>query len=505
MKKLILSTIAASLALGAYANDNPNQVELIVKYKKSANTMLMSSTNSAEDKNYSIVKQINPTTAIVSVQNTAPQSMTLSTNALGESSASNNAQDQAYATAKAFMDKNPNVLYAIPKNSKMSAYQLPSSSAQSTSGQNVSSWDKQWDMENTKAGLGAEGAWDYVTNGNDVTVAVVDSGLAPNAPKDITKKLNLDNTYYFTMSGNDIVVTRDITDNGSYHGTHVAGTIAADGPNVSGVAGPVNGVTVMPVRALGDDGSGSTYAILDAVKWAAGGMPDGVTTETGGSIEANTANVKVINLSLGMSRINPYTNLPQITKKNWEKNYMGTLCPAWKDAIDTAYSNGVTVVIAAGNDGHSVYNDIPAGCNFYPDNPNIVHAIVVEASGPTGKLSSYSTYSDRDWGINSLFVRAPGGDSIATYIDESGKTVSYGESGEIYSTMNGGYGYMQGTSMATPHVAGLVSLIYSLDANATPSFVQTVLKNAANPQNPDIVNAQAAVEYTINSHSSAAA
>ncbi len=488
MRKVILSTIAASLALGAYANNSSNQVELIVKYKKSANTMLMASANNAEDKNYSIVKQINPTTAIVSVQQTAaPQNVSLSTSALAESSASNSAQDQAYATAKAFMDKHSDVLYAIPKSSKMSAYQLPTSSVQSTSGQNVSSWDKQWDMKNTDAGLGAEGAWSYVNSGNDVTVAVVDSGLAPNAPEDITKKLNLNNTYYFTLSGNDIVVTRDITDNGSYHGTHVAGTIAANGPNVSGVAGPVNGVTVMPVRALGDDGSGSTYAILDAVKWAAGGMPDGVTTENGSSIDANTTNVKVINLSLGMSRINPYTNLPQISKKKWESDYMGTLCPAWKDAIDTAHQNGVTVVIAAGNDNHSVYNDIPAGCQD-------IDAVVVEASGPTGELSYYSTYLDSDWSINSLVVRAPGGDAKVG-----------GESGEIYSTMNGGYGYMEGTSMATPHVAGLVSLIYSLDANATPSFVQTVLKNAANPQNPDIVNAQAAVEYTLNSVSSAAA
>lgn len=63
-----------------------------------------------------------------------------------------------------------------------------------------------------------------------------------------------------------------------------------------------------------------------------------------------------------MSRIDPRTGYPIVSESEWKENYMGTLCPAWNDAISKAHENGITVVIAAGNDGKNLFNDIPSGC-----------------------------------------------------------------------------------------------------------------------------------------------
>lgn len=462
------------LAAGAYAA-NGNGVSLIIKYKPSSNT-LISLMMAANTTDYAVVKQLNANTAIIEVPEVLNNQMLL----LAVNNDPLAQQNREYAVAKQFMDNHPNVLYAIPHNSTMKSYRMDDSKLGSKTGENVTRWDDQWDMHNDQYGIGANGAWGYL-KGKQLSatyVAVVDSGLAGNPPKDILKKIDKSDTYFFTMDGNEVVAKRDITDKGSFHGTHVAGTIAANGSTVTGVAGPVSSIKVMPVRALGDDGSGNTYAILDAVKWAVGAGVDGIKTGLGDILAQNHMPVKVINLSLGMSRINPHTKKPQIDDSTWKNNYMVPLCAAWKDAIDAANAHGVTVVIAAGNDAYNLFNDIPSGCQN-------IDAVVVEASGPTGKLSYYSTYLDSKWAVRSTVVRAPGGDA------------HYGESGEILSTMNNGYGYMQGTSMATPHVAGLISLIYALNPTADYSYVARVLKHSQNSLG--LLNAQSAVQYVLQS------
>ncbi|MFZ9034826.1 MAG: S8 family serine peptidase [Francisellaceae bacterium] len=471
MKKSILSMCLVSLGLissAAYAGSD-GEISLIVKYKPQASAMNLKSSNNST---YSVIAQqdLGKDKALVTVR---PENISVSTLTLAPAvSAKEQEEEAAYQMAREFMESNPDVIYAIPSSSTMHAYGDVSTTA--ATGVDVARWADQWDMHNDGNGIGVEGAWQLVNNSKTYSTyaAVVDSGLAPQAPEDITKKLEVSATHYFyTDSNNKVVVSDNITDNGSYHGTHVAGTIAADGPNVTGVAGPVDAVKVIPVRALGDDGSGSTDAILDAVQWAAGSAVDGVAS--------NPYPAKVVNLSLGMSK--PW----YISDNSWKNNYMTTLCAAWGDTINAVNGKGAVVVIAAGNDSQTLFNDIPSGCQN-------INAVVVEASGSTGKLSFYSTYDDpASWKVGSLVVRAPGGDSKIG-----------GDAGEILSTMNGGYGYMQGTSMATPHVVGIVSLIYALNPDADVDYVRDILKHSA--QSNGVLSAQLAVGNVLNSKIAAA-
>jgi subtilisin family serine protease len=505
MIKKILLLLGIPLSTMVYAGD----VELIVKYKDSKNKGLGQVTNNSNNVNnhydYEVISDIDSRTKLVRVNNYQPVSSTSSSLSSSNSSstASHTKESEEYAAAKRLMDTDSNIEYAIPKNSKMYAYgTATTNNPATTKDPQIQSirWGEQWDMQDPKettGGINAYGAWDLISDKTKkVDVAVIDSGLAYNPADDIASKIDNDyQHYYFYMENQQLRVSENIHDNGSFHGTHVAGTIAAKGPTVKGVGGPIDDIKIFPVRALGDNGSGDTYAILESLKWAAGAKVS-AKDERGRYIANNKAPVKVINLSLGMSRIDPRTGRPIVGDSEWEQNYMGTLCPAWKDAISTAHSKGITVVIAAGNDGQNLFNDIPSGCKD-------IDAIVVESTGPEGLLAPYSTYYAPDgvlkWVVNSLVVRAPGGDS------------SYGETAKIYSTLNNyGYGYMQGTSMATPHVAGIIALLYQeikddQESSQVKVQIEKALENSKDIYSPNIVNAKNAVQNVISYNSKIAA
>ncbi|WP_191092809.1 S8 family serine peptidase [Cysteiniphilum sp. JM-1] len=247
--------------------------------------------------------------------------------------------------------------------------------------------------------------------------------------------------------GIPLVVDNHITDRGSYHGSHVAGIIGANGPYIHGVTGFDKHVKILPIKALEDNGSGDTNAILEAVLWAAG------SPEAKAGVNPNPA--KVINLSLGMSRVDA-----GIDEFDWFLFVMPMMCHAWEYVVNEANKMGSTVVIAAGNDGHELWNDIPSGC------PNL-NAIVVEATGPTGKRSFYSTYASDNWFTKSTIIKAPGGDSK---IDP--------ENGKVLSTVNGRYAFFQGTSMAAPHVSGIVALLYRINPSISYKQVASILSRS---------------------------
>ena len=217
--------------------------------------------------------------------------------------------------------------------------------------------------------------------------------------------------------------------NSSWHGTHVAGTIAAVGNNSQGVIGVAYGAKVQAVRVLGRCG-GYTSDIADGMIWASGGTVSG--------LPANGTPAKVLNLSLGGS---------------------GACDTTSQNAINSARSRGATVVIAAGNSNVNVSNASPANCSG---------VIAVAAVGPTGGKAYYSNYGSL------IDVAAPGGDT------------SGGSANGIRSTLNAGtttpgadsYAYYQGTSMATPHVAGVVALMYQAKPAATPDEIETALKTS---------------------------
>ncbi|MEY2689692.1 MAG: hypothetical protein RL375_3891 [Pseudomonadota bacterium] len=356
----------------------------------------------------------------------------------------------------------PNIEYAEPDRI-LTAQFVP----------NDPSYPLQWHYSEAAAGLNLPPAWD-LSLGTGTTVAVVDTGYRPHA--DLAA--NIVAGYDFITSpavGNDGEgrdgsaldpgdgVDVDECDAGSpahhssWHGTHVAGTIAAITNNGVGGAGVAPGAKVQPVRALGKCG-GFTSDIADAIIWASGGSVPGVP--------ANPTPARVINLSLGGS---------------------GTCDLTTQHAIDDARSRSSVVVVAAGNGNADAGFFSPASCQG---------VISVGAVGRGGARAFYSNYGA------SVDVSAPGGDMRA---DPTG--------GGIYSTFNTGtrdpaidaYAFDQGTSMAAPHVAGVIALMLARNPALTPNAVEALLKATTRPLpvpcslgcGSGIVDAHAAVRAAI--------
>jgi len=243
--------------------------------------------------------------------------------------------------------------------------------------------------------------------------------------------------------------------NSSWHGTHVSGTIAEVTNNGIGGAGIAPDARIVPVRVLGHCG-GYTSDVADGIIWAAGG------TVPGAPVNPNPA--EVINMSLGGNE-----TCPQVTQ----------------DAINIAVSLGATVVVAAGNDNNDASMHSPASC---------ANVVTVGASGYSGQRASYSNYGTK------VDIAAPGGAGVEG-----------SPNGYIWSTLNNGttvpnadiYAGYTGTSMATPHVAGIVALMQSMAPKPlTPAQVEGLLVSSARPfpLKPDrpigagIVDATAAVQ-----------
>ena len=226
--------------------------------------------------------------------------------------------------------------------------------------------------------------------------------------------------------------------NSSWHGTHVSGTVAAVQDNNLGITGVAPGAKVQAVRALGKCG-GYTSDIVVSITWASGGSVPGVP--------ANATPAKVINMSLGGN---------------------GTCTNAYSSAINGAIARGTTVVVAAGNEDEPITNKVPANCSG---------VIAVTATDSRGQRANYSNYGVLP---GQATLAAPGGD----FAVDSGVLSTYnaGTRGPIYPALSGQYIYeaLQGTSMATPHVAGAAALLYSAGLT-TPASVRTALISSVQP------------------------
>ncbi|WP_435854288.1 S8 family peptidase, partial [Streptomyces subrutilus] len=337
------------------------------------------------------------------------------------------------------------------------AYVEPDSRAYALATPNDTEYAKQWDLFEPTAGMNVPAAWDKTT-GSGVTVAVIDTGYV--AHSDVAA--NLVAGYDF-ITGSAAARDNNGRDNNpadqgdwsaagecgvgskasdsSWHGTHVAGTIAAAANNAKGVAGIAYSAKIQPVRVLGKCG-GTTSDIVDAITWASGGSVPGVP--------ANATPAKVINMSLGGS---------------------GACGTSYQNAINAAVARGTTVVVAAGNSNADAAGFSPASCN------NVIN---VAATNRTGDRSFYSNFG------SIIDVAAPGGETRRA-TDTPG-TVTTPENG-ILSTLNGGattpgpeiYKPYQGTSMAAPHIAGLAALLVAAKPALTPAQVEAAIKANARP------------------------
>ncbi|RMH90864.1 peptidase S8 [Lysobacter pythonis] len=313
-------------------------------------------------------------------------------------------------------------------------------------------------------GIRADQAWD-TARGNGIVVAVLDTGISAHSDLDANVLPGYDFISSATAArdGNgrdsnprdegDWVTANQCggvheAQNSSWHGTHVAGTVAAVSNNGRGVAGTAPSARILPVRVLGACG-GATSDIVDAITWASGGSVSGVP--------ANANPAEVINMSLG-------STVPAACSTSYQ------------NAINAATRRGTIVVTAAGND-NTTANHMPGNC------ANVINVGATDASG--GRASRFSNYGRR------VHISAPG-DRIAS-------TVNTGTT----RAANEGYTYMSGTSMAAPHVAGVVALVQSaVNTPLTPARMLQLLQSTARPLQvscPEgcgagIINAKAAVD-----------
>ena len=295
---------------------------------------------------------------------------------------------------------------------------------------------EQWGYTDADAGIRANEAWD-IANGTGIIVAVLDTGYVAHTDLAANIVAGYDFIIDTTVSADGDGRDADASDPGdasggqssSWHGTHVAGTVAAVTNNAKGVAGTAWGAKVMPVRVLGK-GGGYTSDIADGIVWSSGGVISGVPTLSA----ADAADV--INMSLGGT---------------------GACDTATQNAINSAVSRGTTVVVAAGNSNANASGFSPASCN------NVVNVASITSASARSSFSNYGTLID---------VSAPGSGILSTL-----NAGTAGPGAESYASYNG-------TSMASPHVAGAVALTQSRRlalgvALYTPAEMEALLKSTA--------------------------
>ncbi len=272
-------------------------------------------------------------------------------------------------------------------------------------------------------------AWEEPLRGEGVIAAVLDTGIRRNHP-DFAGKLVAGWDFFDDDSNPEDPGDGQGGAPSSFHGTHVAGTVAAASDNNRGVAGVAWNAQIMPIRVLGP-GGGTSFDVLQGVRFAAGLENDS------GTLPARRADV--INLSLA-----------------------GGGFSSFDQAIyDVVSESGVVVVAAAGNDATSQF--------AYPASYDGV--ISVSAVNINRSRASYSNFGSR------VDVAAPGGDGFTNDVNGDGiadlilSTAADDSSGRIRDT----YGLLQGTSMASPHVAGVVALMKAIHPPLTHTEFENLL------------------------------
>ncbi|MEL7312632.1 MAG: S8 family peptidase [Pseudomonadota bacterium] len=311
---------------------------------------------------------------------------------------------------------------------------------------NDSRYNEQWHYFESTGGLNLPTAWD-TTTGAGTVVAVIDTGYRahPDLAANLLPGYDMISDTFVSVDGDGR--DSDATDPGdfstagqcgpgeparssSWHGTHVAGTVAAVTNNGTGVAGVAYGAKIVPLRALGRCG-GFTSDIADSIIWASGGSVPGTP--------ANANPADVINMSLGGG---------------------GSCSTTTQSAINTARANGSTIVVAAGNSNTNASGFNPANCSG---------VITVASTNRNGGRAYYSNFGA------AVDVAAPGGDVRASASNGVLSTLNSGSSGPGSNN----YEFYQGTSMAAPHVAGLAALLKAVDSTLTPNEIESIITSTA--------------------------
>lgn len=296
---------------------------------------------------------------------------------------------------------------------------------------NDPSFSTLWGMNNTgqtsgtaDADIDATEAWDIHTGDNSVVVAVVDTGVDYNHEDlDQNMWMNPDeipgngidddgNGYIDDVYGIDCYNGDSDPMDDHYHGTHVAGTIGAEGNNGIGVAGVNWNTQIMALKFLNGSGSGSTAGAIECLAYA-----------------ANMASRSSVNL--------------KVTNNSWGG---GAFSDSLLDTFNSLGDMGVLSAVAAGNDSTNI-DSSPS----YPAAYDAESIVSVASTTHDDEMSYFSNY-----GLTTVDLGAPGSD--------------------IVSTMPGNdYGSLSGTSMASPHVAGALAYLWSYNPSYTPTALKNLV------------------------------
>lgn len=298
-------------------------------------------------------------------------------------------------------------------------------------------FDSLWGMHNTAqtggkvdADIDAPEAWDTRTDCSNLVVGVIDTGVDYNHP-DLQANIwtnpgeiagnGVDddgNGFVDDIHGWDFVNNDNDPMDDHYHGTHVSGTIAAAGNNDVGVVGVCWQGQIMALKFLDGGGFGTTDGAIEAIEYAT-----------------------MMKQDFGID--------VRLTNNSWGG---GGYSQALYDAIKASEEADMLFVAAAGNSGSN--ND---GQPQYPSGLDLNSIIAVAATDHDDKLSYFSNY-----GETSVDLAAPGSAILST-------------------TPGGGYDYLNGTSMAAPHVSGVVALTWSSEPQLSNLKIKDIILNAADP------------------------
>jgi serine protease len=324
---------------------------------------------------------------------------------------------------------------------------------------------QQWNLKGAPGGIDAESAWNVTQGSGNTVVAVLDTGILRNHRDLAMPGSRLLPGYDFVSAdpGGGFATANDgngrdadpadpgdfvsATEAGkapfaacptplesSWHGTHIAGIIAANGNNAVGTAGINWNTRILPVRVLGKCG-GYTSDTSDAIRWAAGlPVPN---------VPNNPTPAQVINLSLGGP---------------------GACTSEEQSAINAALNASVrAIVAAAGNDAGASTNVSPANCS-----------LVITVTGTDRNGSRAAAYANI--GAN-VAVAAPGG-FFTNAMDVGNGILSLSNTGVTVPVADA-LAYVAGTSEAAAHVSGVVSLMLAINPNLSPYQVYWVLRGSA--------------------------
>jgi thermitase len=286
----------------------------------------------------------------------------------------------------------------------------------------------QMDLDKTMGVAGvdinAEKAWDITTGSKKVVIAIIDTGVDFKIPdlKDnawtneaeangIPQVDDDKNGYIDDIHGYNFVAGNGDSTDDNEHGSHCAGTIGGKGNDGTGVAGVNWDVSIMAVKFLSSDGSGTLANAIAAIDYAR-------------------------------------KNGARIMSNSWGG---GSYTETLKKAITDARDAGALFVAAAGNDGTD--NDTTPA---YPASYDVDNIISVAAVDIAGQPASFTNV-----GAKSVHVAAPGVN--------------------IRSTIPGGFAYLSGTSMATPHVSGVAGLLLANNDQLTYKEVRERIIKSAHP------------------------